>query len=118
MKFVSKQNRFCIKWFQQVHIKNCSFFLSKPSFLKHELFFLKKKNELTDSGGEATSSQSNQVARHEAEIFNRRDEDNALITQVVLSSVGYIANGGVGLLVIGGLVSVFIILCHFFLSRC
>ncbi|VDN59456.1 unnamed protein product [Dracunculus medinensis] len=64
-----------------------------------------KKNELTDSGGEATSSQSNQVARHEAEIFNRRDEDNALITQVVLSSVGYIANGGVGLLVIGGLVS-------------
>lgn len=59
------------------------------------------RTETENAEGEIKRQQS----QDELSAVNTGAQENDLMAQMALSSIGYIANGGLGLLVIGGLVS-------------
>lgn len=46
-----------------------------------------------------------QRSQDEAQVATVESQDSAVMAQFVLSTIGYVANGGLGLLVVGGIVS-------------
>lgn len=65
--------------------------------------FQKSYTKLTNA--EASEGTVQQNCHEEALVTTAESQENAVMAQILLSSIGYIANGGLGLLVVGGIVS-------------